>query len=174
MLLLRSEDARGSGFVWVRAAGDGLGVVTSVPTPDSPLRFGDLVGHRHERVEVLRRHGVVVSGRRQTDRVERSGIATWGVTVLGASETDLDHLGDLALARGLGADVWDETEAIRDAHAPTPGARIPAGRPTQAGVTLGLAGSRQDVEALMSDVEHDRRYITFVDLREMLTEAGEV
>ncbi|MGG5258353.1 hypothetical protein [Phycicoccus avicenniae] len=113
-------------------------------------------------------HGVSVKGPLQDARVRSSETATWSVTVFGASEVDLDHLGDLALARGLGADVWDGAGTSGDAHDLARGAFIPAGRPTEVGVTLGLAGSRRDVEALMCDFEQDRRYVSCLDMVEMV------
>lgn len=164
----RPLDLGATEVVWCWRRSPAHAVVASVPLPESGHRFRDVILHDGEPKGSRRLGDREVSVFDELALLESSQIPTWQAQVTGASPDDLDILGDLMAARGLGVDEWSGIRVMcsecSHGSPATDHAHEPA---TPDGTRVGLAGHESDLIACLELWRVERPRVEVLDLAQL-------
>lgn len=142
----------GTEVVWCFRRSPAHAVIANVPLPESGHRFGDVLLHDGQPSGTRRLGDREVSVFDELAKLVESHAPTWQAVVAGATQTDLEVLGDLADPRGLGVDDWSGIDVMcADCSHGRPDAAhhhepVPADE-----LLLGLAGYESDLRACLDE-----------------------
>lgn len=161
----RPLDLGATEVVWCWRRSPAHAVVASVPLPESGHRFRDVVLHDGEPKGSRRLGDREASVFDELALLASSEIPTWQAQITGASPDDLNALGDLMGARGLGVDEWSGIRVMCSECSHGSPDTAHAHEPAAPDATrVGLAGQEDDLIECLELWRAERPRVEVLDL----------